>query len=175
MRFILALSPPRDLALFLISSAQTLFSPMSEGYLLSDTSLPHITLYQFTGESREEAIAIFSEMQRKFPQSLTPCITGVHFIRKNHVHQVELSVKRDPTLMKMHLFAKDLIEKNGFVGLTEDQDLYRPHITLVQVRKSELLPRWPDDFFEMNGEFQLSLGLGNELGQYLETIAESSP
>lgn len=172
MRFILALSPSKDFGLFLISTAQALFSPFSGEYLLSSNSLPHITLYQFECDSKEDARMIWSELKREVPKKFTPTITGISFIKKQDFYQAELSVKREPLLIKMHLKAKKLIEEKGFQKLTEDKDLYRPHITLAHIQMPTELPKWPDSILEDKAPFTLTLGLGNDLGQYLHILVE---
>ena len=172
MRYILALSPPKHFASLLIETANKLFAPYSREYLLSPNSLPHITLYQYECKTDEQALIIWSQLKRDFSSELVPKITGVAFIKKGNLYQVELSVKRSRSLMERHLLAKKYIQAKAYKGLTEDGDLYRPHITLAQIDMPINLPKWPDSILDNQSPFTLTLGVGNDLGQYLREVAE---
>ncbi len=172
MRFILALSPLKDFEFFLISTAQALFFPCSRGSLLSSKNLPHITLYQFECEKEENALALWTQMKKEYIRDFVQCFTGISFIKKQNLYQAELSVKRSSVLMEMHLFAKKIVQEKRFKKLTDDGDLYRPHITLAQIQIPDSLSKWPDSIFEKKIPFAFTLGLGNDLGQYLHTLAE---
>ena len=74
--------------------------------------------------------------------------------------------------MERHLLAKKYIQAKAYKGLTEDGDLYRPHITLAQIDMPINLPKWPDSILENQSPFTLTLGVGNDLGQYLREVAE---
>lgn len=64
------------------------------------------------------------------------------------------------------------LEEKGVQKLTDDGDLYRPHITLDHIQMPAKLSKWPDSILEDRIPFTLTLGLGNDLGQYLHIVAE---
>ncbi|MCF7853124.1 MAG: 2'-5' RNA ligase family protein [Simkaniaceae bacterium] len=157
-------------------AAQQLFAPVSDGYLLSEESLPHITVCQFDSKDEEEALSLWNQLEK---YALQPCpirLTGVSFVKGVGEHQgvywAELSVARSSELMKIHRVAVELFQSNGYELINDIHDLYRPHLTLARIHKPKQFLSWPDETLSNeHGPFVLALGLGDQNGQFKKMLA----
>lgn len=96
-----------------------------------------------------------------------------------HHYSVGLSVSRDPQLLYLHHLALELLEPYQVTVLTPNRELYQPHLTLAGMswlpEKEVILPFVIDDLLSHPvDDFQLVLGRGDDIGQYLETLFEIS-
>ena len=177
MRFILALIPKKQAMTLYIHAAQMLFSPVHEGYLLSENSLPHITICHFECQHEKEAKTIWEDIEMLNLPSFLPIFTGISFIKGTGLHQAhywaELSVARDKQIMKVHRLAAKIIQSKGLSCLNDSGDLYRPHLTLARIRFPEIIQKWPETLFSHPPDFQIALAVGDNYGQYLYTLFPS--
>lgn len=177
MRYILALTPAKETITAYIQAAQLLFSPSSEGYLLSENSSPHITICQFECDDTQQARAIWEDVADLEIDPFPVRFTGVSFLKGSGPHQgfywAEIGVGRDPNIMKVHHAAMKIIESHGLRCLNDSGDLYRPHLTLARIRLPETIQKWPDGILTNEKVFRLTLAQGDNNGQYLRTIFES--
>lgn len=175
MRYILALKPPKEDAF--IHAAQRAFSSITDGYLLTDgASLPHISIVQF--QCAEPVLAQIGESIQKMTATCPVTLLGL-LLKKgetppNH-YSVSLSVKRSPPLMELHNKALHLLETHTLAPINPSGDLYQPHITLAGIRwpasENIALPSILDDLIGTpHDPFHLTLGLGDAIGQYIETL-----
>jgi 2'-5' RNA ligase len=167
MRYIIAL-----LAVFpsfFIKEAQEQFGAVSQGYLLSQSSLPHITLAQFSTDDQEIVSKIWSDVQTSTTSIPQPLFTGIGLSKKDkHLWGVSLLVKREPALVEIHRTIVALLEKHGLACISETGELYRPHLTLARIKEPKLLG-FNDGLLEP-APFTIALGKSDENGQYLSTI-----
>ncbi len=177
MRFILALIPPKQTISAYLHAAQMLFSPVHDGYLLSENSLPHITVCQFECDSENEAQIIWKQIETLNLRPFSPRFTGLSFVKGVGVHQeyywAELSIARDEEIMRVHQLAADVIRSKGLACLNDSDNLYRPHLTLARVRLPDAIQRWPDSLLTNTNDFRITLARGDNNGQYLYTLFES--
>ncbi len=161
--YMIALIPPQDMIMTCIQAAQKLFSSVSDDYLLSEHSLPHITVCQFECEQKQIAQAVWNEVSSQTTPSLPIRLKGVSFIKGLEAHRgfywAELAVARDEELMKMHRLAVVIIQERGLTCLNEIGDLYRPHLTLARIRLPESLQTWSDDLIDSPVFFKLDFML----------------
>ena len=190
MRFILALIPPKQTISVYLHAAQMLFSPVHDGYLLSDNSLPHITVCQFECDNENDVQVIWKQIEKlnirpfsprftglSFIKPFSPRFTGLSFIKGVGVHEeyywAELSVARDQEMMKVHQLAAGIIRSKGLACLNDSDNLYRPHLTLARIRLPDTIQRWPDALLTNTSDFKFALARGDNNGQYLYTLFES--
>ena len=176
MYCILALLPPKAAVICYIQAAQLLFSPVSDGFLLSAESFPHIPICQFECGCREEAIEIWREFSSLTCHVLPVCFTGLSFIRGKGTHAgfywAELSVARREEILRVHRLALDLLASRGLGCCNDIGECFRPHLTLARICRPEALRGWSERLFENPGPFRLALGIADENGQYLHTLCE---
>lgn len=157
---------PRVISLKVIEYARY-FSSISDGYLLGEASLPHVTLYQFKGNEDElarivselEAVDIRRSLVLRFEEF--SCITFDH-----EVYWASLMPDKVHELTEMHGLIANLInhpvKKN-----------YDPHMTLMSTRDRDyelVVDSLRLDYTPLCDEFILSIGRSDEIGQYLELI-----
>ncbi len=179
MRFILALIPPKETVAAFIQAAQMLFASDNDGYLLSETSLPHVTVCQFECDSEQEARAIWQRVDSLNIQPIPLRFTGVSFVKGTGLHKeaywTELSIARNENVMRIHRIASEIVRAQGFHSLNDSGDLYRPHLTLARIRLPDVISRWPEELLKSAGHFKLALARGDQNGQYLQTLCEVNP
>lgn len=175
MRYILALTPSKERGSFYVQTAQQLFSELSDGYLLSNQSLPHITICQFECNSVEEINFIHSEIKLwKVSPSLIRFV-GMSFIKGVGVYEssywAELSVARDQELLEIHKKGISLLKSKSNFCINDINDLYRPHLTLARIKISNFLPIWPNSILSNDiTDFSLSLGEADFNWQYIKHV-----
>src|SRR5581483_2033593 len=78
------------------------FKAISESYILSDNSLPHITITQFNLESDELLQKIWNKLKPEINSMPSPRFIGFGLTRKlNKFWNVSLTVARDPELVEL--------------------------------------------------------------------------
>lgn len=162
--YMIALIPPQDMIMTCTQAAQKLFSSVSDDYLLSEHSLPHITVCQFECEQKQIAQAVWKEVASQITTHSVPVqLRGISFIKGLEAHRgfywAELAVARDEELMKMHRLAVVVTQARGLTCLNEIGDLYRPHLTLARIRLPKSLQTWPDDLLDSPAPFKLDFML----------------
>jgi 2'-5' RNA ligase len=167
MRCIIALLA--ELPNLFIEEAQAQFSRIAEGYLLSNDSLPHVTLAQFYLDNENELKKIWDELQTQVVTMPQPRFTGIGFTQKaKNLWGVSLSVARDSELLNLHCVVVDALQKHTIQPLNDSKELYRPHLTLARIREPKL------DNFNVTllqaTPFVFALGQADENGQYLKSI-----
>jgi 2'-5' RNA ligase len=182
-RYLLALTPPKREGQTYIEASSQLFSSMTDGYLLREgASLPHVTLCSFHCEDDSQLSRICFRAQEWHINQCEIRILGLVLkkgkIPANH-YSVSLSIARDPAILRLHHLAWQLLDSFGIEVLNPHQELYQPHITLAGIHwlPSEIihLPSIIDDLVAMElRPFNLVLGRGDNIGQYLETLFEFS-
>lgn len=147
MNYMIALASPQEIRGKYIQAAQKLFSSASDKYLLSEHSLPHITLCQFDCEEKD-ATAIWDELTDLKMHSYSVRFNGFSFIKGLDVHRdfywAELSIARDEEIMKIYRTTDAIIHSHGFTCLNEQGDGYRPHLTLARIRLPDTFQKLPD-------------------------------
>lgn len=180
MRYILALMPSKQYLLACIQAAQQVFSPINDGYLLTENkSIPHVTVCAFQcDESKIQEIWLHVQQWQ-----ISNCplhMTGL-MLKKGktptHHYSVGLSVARDPQLLHLHYLGLELLESYGITILNPSRESYQPHLTLAGIgwlpEKEVILPFVIDDLLSMPTQhFHIVLGRGDDIGQYIETIYE---
>lgn len=56
----------------------------------------------------------------------------------------ELSVARDEEMMKIYRTIAAMIHSHGLICLNDQDDLYRPHLTLARIRLPDTLQKLPE-------------------------------
>lgn len=175
MRYIIGLIP-LDSTLY-AQAAQTLYSHMSDGYLLSSTVYPHITLAQFElSDHEEKRIQVIWQDLTKFNiNPFKPELIGIHLIKGLNSHEgfhwAQIGVERDPLIMKAHYRSLYILSKHQLFCLNDAGDIYKPHITLARIKLSQSIPLWPVELLAAQ-EFRLALGASDINGRYLHTLYE---
>ena len=143
----IALTAPLEIREKYIQAAQKLFSSVSDKYLLSEHSLPHITLCQFDC-GQQDVIVISKELEELKMNSYLVRFTGFAFVRGLEVHRdfywAELSVARDTEIMKIYRTTAAIIHSHELTCLNEQDDLYRPHLTLARIRLPDTIQKLPN-------------------------------
>jgi|GEM_PF-3471580 len=180
MRYILALLPSEQQKAAYIQVAQTVFSQICDGYLLTERkSLPHITLGSFQCDD-EKLCEICKHVEQWQTQSCSIRMMGL-MLKKGkippHHYSVSLSIARDPAILHLHHLTVNILNSFNIDTINPIQDLYFPHLTLAGIRfaPSEIvsLSSTIDDLIAMKVDpFHLALGKGDDIGQYLETLRE---
>lgn len=164
-RYNIALIP--STASQLIVSCASNFVSISDCYQLGGTSLPHVTIYQFTaGEDEISSIiekikttAVHRAIELSF--DTFSCITF-----DNRVYWASLMPNKVEELNQMHQqIAKQL---NQPIKPT-----YDPHMTLMSTLDSSyetLVDEVKRDYQPIKDNFILTLGESDEIGQYLRVL-----
>ncbi len=167
MRYIIALLAQEPEPF--IQEAQRQFSPIAQGYLLSNNSLPHITLAQFNVDDVYKLGKIWNELLTYIKDIPQPRFLGIGFSKKTKMPWgASLSVAREPELVALHLIVIDVLKNYGIQSITPSKELYRPHVTLARITEPRL--SLFDDSILDPSSFILALGQGDENGQYLKTV-----
>jgi 2'-5' RNA ligase len=179
MRYILALLPSDQQKMAFIRAAQAAFSQICDGYLLKDgMSLPHITLCSFQCDDRK--LNEICKSVEKWQTYSCPVRTMGLMFKKGKVppyhYSVSLSIACESPILNLHHVTLKLLKDLNINTLNPSEDLYFPHLTLAGIRWSPSadisLASIIDDLIAMPLEsFQLALGRGDDIGQYLETIS----
>lgn len=171
MRYIIGLSPL--IPSFYIKVAQDLFQDVYDGYILSETIAPHITITQFDSDDIKIPQKLWGMIEELKIQECTPKMIGVSFIKGLNDHKnyfwAQIAVERDPVVMKIHNQILKLLEKNQLESLVDSGDIYKPHITLARIKLLKPLPLWPSEILESSA-FKITLGESDQNGRYLKTI-----
>jgi 2'-5' RNA ligase len=150
------------------------------GYLLSERSLPHITLCQFQVDDERVIKVLKNELQR-YQGSFVPQITGISFLPgsnefKNEVW-IEFSVLREATLIEIQNDMVRLLHNHNITISNNAGAIYRPHITLAKVVRSCMVGINLNSFshtwsllLERKIKFDVVLGLSDHNWQFVEIV-----
>ena len=169
MRYIIALLAINQ-NLF-IEEAQKEFGHISQDYLLSQNSLPHITLASFDLDDNNQNVIenIWQEIQSQIDILPKIRFLGFGLSRKLKIFwNVSLTVARDPELVKLHNQVIEILKNNNLKCISEVGDLYRPHLTLARIKELNMT-NFNDKLLEP-AEFVLAMGEGDIHGQFLKVI-----
>jgi 2'-5' RNA ligase len=177
MRYIVALIPSSQASIEYIQTAQALFAPSSEGYLLTEgKAYPHVTVCQYEYEKEEDAIAVWKKIEQIKIRSLPIRFIGMGFEvgmgKYKGLYWSSISAARDEKLMELHNKSMEVLKACNLKCINDNRDLYRPHITLALVKTPELLQKWPDTLLNDVGDFRLVLAQGDDVGQLVRVICE---
>ena len=158
--------------------AQQLFQPVSHAYLLSEHSLPHVTICQFDCASDDEAHSLWNQIEKlilPFPIQFT----GMSFIKGWGIHEeyywAELSVARDHPLIEAHQKTAHFLQSKGYSCINDTGNLYRPHLTLARIKLPSFIPSWSDAILKVpTSYFQYSLGRADSNGQYIKILSQKN-
>ena len=172
MRYIIALLPTNQ-NLF-IEEAQKQFGTNYESYLLSQNSLPHITLGSFDLEDNNQNVIENIWQETKSQITALPKIRflGFGLSRKLKIFwNVSLTVARDTQLVELHNQVAKILRKYNLKAVNETGDLYRPHLTLARIKELNIT-NFNDKILEPT-ECNLVIGQGDINGQLLKVLYKS--
>lgn len=155
--------------------ANDLFLDVSDGYLLSDNSLTHITICQFVTDNQTIPEKIFKDVQTLNIKHYNPKMLGFSFQKGPKKHEgfymAQIFIEREPALMTIHNRTLDILRDFGINCLNDHAELYKPHITLARIKLIKPIPIWHDSILN-SARFKLTLGLSDQNGQYLQKVSE---
>jgi 2'-5' RNA ligase len=176
MRTLLALLPDeRDQQAF-VEVAQA-FTPICDGYLLSASSHPHVTLTSFP--SGYDVEAIWAAVQNWTVKSCQIRMLGL-LLKKGQIppqhYSVGITIARDTPLLALHHQAVALLAEHGIAPLNPHRELYLPHLTLAGICWQPSLPITLSPIIDTLlsrplAPFRVALGHGDDIGQYLTTLS----
>lgn len=143
------------------------FAGIANTYILSEKSLPHVTLYQF--QAKEEELSeiwqkICSVWQEKTIDLEFNQFSGITF--DNHIFWISLLPNQSEALHKMHLDTADILQ------LPVKQS-FDPHMTLINSRNKEYekaVALISGSYKPIYDTFILSLGTSDDVGQLTKII-----
>ncbi len=157
--------------------ANELFSDMSQGYILSENSHPHITLCQFKSDDLNVIEAIWEQVKIFNFEVLEPKFLGINFQKGAGEHHkfywVQITVERENPIMDMHLKVLNILNENQMKCITDNSDLYKPHVTLARIQLNRPISVWPSHILNPTA-FKITLGISDENGQYLKMMYDQS-
>lgn len=144
-----------------------LFSSISDSYLLGPSSLPHVTLYQFSADaetldryiSKIKASNIKRTLALRFDEF--SCISF-----DQQVYWASLMPDKVAELNEMHECVADLIGHPV-------KSNYDPHMTLMNTRQRDyelIVEVVRRDYVPICDKFKLTIGESDDIGQYLGQI-----
>lgn len=153
--------------------ANELFADMSQGYILSENSHPHITLGQFMSDEPKSVEAIWEQIRLFDFKDLQPKFLGINFQKGAGEHEgfywAQIVVEREKSIMDMHLTVLNTLSGNEIKCITDNSDLYKPHVTLARILLNSPISLWPSHILNPTG-FKITLGISDENGQYLKML-----
>jgi 2'-5' RNA ligase len=167
IRYILALVPSKKCALSFIQVAQSMFTPLNDGYLLNEeNSLPHITVCAFECDESEKIEKLCEDLQNCKIDTCPVRILGLMLKKGKHPpyhYSVNLSIARDDPILQLHYKIRSILIAHQITPVNPSMELYQPH----------LLDSTIDDLISMPIEdFHLTLGRSDAIGQYLQILYE---
>jgi len=162
--FNVVLKPPADLSQQLVLFAQENFADKADGYCLSDTVLPHITLCQFKANEAPEVS--FGNVQ-KVPEPTVYQLRAGKEIHEGYLW-AEILIKPEPWLNDLHCRVRDELISHGAEILTKD---YMPHQTFCRLSESQkdlaMAIQIPDMLLQKHEGWTFEVGHCDVNGQYL--------
>lgn len=144
-----------------------LFSSIAGDYLLGDSSLPHVTLYQFSAHNADIGHIINKLKAQDIKRSLVLQFKGfscVSFDQKTYW----------ASLMPNHLV--ELNELHKCIAEIIDQPVksnFDPHMTLMSTEHADyesMVENVKRDYEPICDNFILTIGESDEIGQYLKVL-----
>lgn len=146
------------------------FSTIADKYLLGDSSLPHVTLYQFQAEEKEidhiwkQACNAWEEALLSLTFSKFSCITF-----DNNIFWISLLPDNCDILHKMHGLIANILQFPA-------KEAFDPHMTLISTKNKkyeEEAALVSDSYKPIADKFTLSLGTSDDIGQLTHVIYRS--
>ncbi len=140
---------------------------MADEYLLSDSSLPHVTLYQFQVEEKEidhtweRVCNVWKEQPIDLVFSKFSCITF-----DGNIFWVSLLPDNCDALHKMHDFIASILQ-------LPVKKTFDPHMTLINTRNEKYeqeVAKLSGSYKPIADSFILSLGASDDIGQLTQII-----
>lgn len=154
-------------------AAKALFGNIYDTYILSENSLPHITLCQFETQDPKILKDIFNETLALNINTYVPNMIGVHFKKGTKENQgfymAQILIEREKSLIEAHFSVLEIIKKYNMKCVNSASDRYQPHLTLARIRLTNPISIWPDSILNP-ARFKLTLGISDPNGQYLKTL-----
>ena len=114
--------------------AQTQFAEDAQGYLLSEDSLPHITVAQCKVEDENLIRSIWQEIHEQDLNIPQPYFLGIGMTKKaERLWGVSLIVARDPALVQLQSTIIGVLNRHNIECISPVGDWYRPHLTLARI------------------------------------------
>lgn len=155
--------------------AQALFSDVSDTYLLSDNSHPHVTVCQFETEDPSLPSELFKEVKSLNVKIYEPSMLGISFekgTKENEgFYMAQIFIEREKNIMEFHTQVLKLLEKYSLPCINANAARYKPHVTLARIKLKKPLPVWPDSLLDP-AIFKITLGVSDQNGQYLKVLYE---
>lgn len=176
-RYKLALLPQDpQLGADITAYAQRLFLPHSNGYILGEHALPHITLCQFDAKF-EQLTEIWFANNHLLPTFTTLSFFGLQLRHTgdtdDDVLWAEISIKREPSIVNaQRQIVASLVERMITLHTLPGEG-YHPHITLARIYANAVVrdvSLVPEHMWATPHTFELSVGLCNELGVLQERV-----
>lgn len=168
MKYIVALLP--DTSDIFIHVANESFGAIAQDYMLSNVSLPHVTLAQFTTEHANLLADICNDIQTivELPQIQ---FIGIGFTKKTETTwNASLTVARTSELIKLHQSILAILNKHSLKTISPSGDLYRPHLTLARITTTKSVILNFNEISLSNMNFKIVLGMGDAHGQFTKII-----
>jgi len=143
------------------------FANLADKYLLSENSLPHITIYQFAAEEKE-----INDVWRKVKEAWKESLIDLEFKKfscitlGDSIYGVSLLPDNHEKLQIMHALIARIIN----LPIKKSFD---PHMTLVNTKNKEYkkeVERLSSDYEPISDKFILSLGISDDIGQLVKVV-----
>lgn len=143
------------------------FSAISDGYLLGDESLPHVTLYQFSAEESGILLILEKLAASDIAKSIDLEFAAFSCISFDEItYWASLMPDKVSELNQMHRVVAEQIGHPFKVG-------FDPHMTLMSTKDKDY-ERLVDDvkkgYSPIRDSFILSLGRADEIWQYSKVL-----
>ncbi len=159
------LVPPNDLAKELVAYAQNHFATIADGYCLSDTVCPHITLCQFEAEEIPHI-----DIANEFIKPIYVLSTDIR--KGTDIHEgyywLSLIVEKEDWLVDLQKSVYSQLEKLGCSVKTQTGDLYNPHVTFCRTKENIEFNKDVIGFIKETKGWSFEIGQSDENGQYLK-------
>lgn len=168
------LIPPADLSAPMVAFAQTHFKDVADGYCLSDSVFPHVTLCQFETKTVPPRFYGFLGFDEPFNIELSGY--GAHYGTGMHEGYtwVELLVHKTGALAAFQQAIANHLSGHNIKPMSQIDDYYRPHVTFTRVRNEDYktLPNFvpPEAFFKGTYPWRFVCGRSDKNGQFLGAL-----
>lgn len=168
------LIPPAELSARMTAFAQAHFRDLAQGYCLSSSVFPHVTLCQFESKNAPPRFHGFLGFEEPFNIELSGY--GAHYGHGMHEGYtwVELLVHKTGPLMALQQAVANHLSGHNIKPMTQTDDYYRPHVTFARVRNEDYktLPNFmpPEAFFEKTAPWRFICGRSDKNGQFLGAL-----
>ena len=155
-----------------VDLARSDFAAVADGYLLSATALPHITLCQFHASTEQAAIDVFHAWEGK--KDLDLQIENFRLRKGSPPHigklWAEFIVEQRQALLKQQKNCVQHVKQAGFEVFTS-VSTYSPHLTLARVADTVADIPSPDPPYPHRLAFRPSVGPSTENGVFVKELS----